>query len=87
MLQLCVVCLKPKPKVEVRIFLHLSSETAVLVDPSFVAKIDDRIAVYVSNTSGGRDSLEVRTSRTLLMEKYDPHKPNKVIRTLQLVGK
>ena len=61
--------------VKVRIILESVSETAVLTDPPCHLQLGDIISVCVSNTSGGRDNLQVRTSRTLLFHKYNPAKP------------
>ena len=62
------------PKIKVSIFVgDECNETAVLTNPQSDLKTGDCVAIEVSNTSGGRSSLEVRLSRTLIYRPYDVH--------------
>ena len=74
-------------KIKVRIFFDDFSETALLTDACYAPEIGDKVAIQVSNTSGGRDNLTVCISRTLLLsETYDCNKPVLVLTVEGVLG-
>ena len=75
------------PKIQVRMFLECATETAVLNHPPCALEVGDTLAVQVSNTSGGRDDLQVCVSKSLLLrEDCDLTKPVLVLTIEGVLG-
>ena len=74
---------------QVRVFLESSVETMVLCDASLQLKIGDKVAIEVSNTSGDRDFLQARLSRSIMLypDHFTSQKPVLVMWIMGLLGR
>lgn len=74
---------------QVRVFFDSAVETMVLCDTSLQVKIGDKVVIEVSNTSGGRDFLQAKLSRTIKLhpDNFSSQKPILVMRVMALLGR